>query len=86
MDALGNASLLSAAELVAALRQRRGRLGTTGPAGSAGSEMSRLSLFVKAMRGEQRDDLADFATGFRVQRVIEAFHTTCGTTESCEAN
>jgi predicted dehydrogenase len=42
--------------------------------GPEGSEATRLSLFAKAMRGENPRNLADFATALRVQSVIEAFH------------
>lgn len=42
--------------------------------GEPGSEATRLSLFARAIRGEQTPDLADFATAYRVQQVVEAFH------------
>jgi predicted dehydrogenase len=39
-----------------------------------GSEATRLSLFAQAIRGTATPDLADFASGWRVQQAIEAFH------------
>lgn len=42
--------------------------------GEQGSESTRLSLFARAIRGEQSPDLADFAAAYRVQQVVEAFH------------
>ncbi|PZS30304.1 MAG: hypothetical protein DLM58_13885 [Pseudonocardiales bacterium] len=42
--------------------------------GPRGSEASRLSLFAAAVRGVPSANLADFATAFRVQEVIESFH------------
>ena len=42
--------------------------------GEPGSETTRLSLFARAIRGEQSPDLANFASAFRVQQVVEAFH------------
>ncbi|TDD57712.1 Gfo/Idh/MocA family oxidoreductase [Kribbella antibiotica] len=42
--------------------------------GARGSEETRLSLFAEAMHGRSSGNLADFATGFRVQQVVEAFH------------
>ncbi|GAA1599383.1 hypothetical protein GCM10009789_61820 [Kribbella sancticallisti] len=42
--------------------------------GELGSEATRLALFAEAVRGEHLHDLADFAAGYRVQQVIEAFH------------
>lgn len=38
-----------------------------------GTEKTRLTLFAKAIRGEQHN-LPDFAVGFRVARIIESFH------------
>lgn len=43
------------------------------PAGPRGSEETRLGDFARAVRGEE-STLADFATGLRVQRLIERFH------------
>ncbi|TCO35949.1 putative dehydrogenase [Kribbella steppae] len=43
--------------------------------GEPGSETTRLSLFARAIRGEQTPDLADFASAYRVQQVVEAFHS-----------
>jgi hypothetical protein len=34
----------------------------------------RLSAFARAVRGRPEPHLPDFATGMRVQQVIEAFH------------
>ncbi|GIG64538.1 Gfo/Idh/MocA family protein [Phytomonospora endophytica] len=42
--------------------------------GPQGGEPSRLAAFARAVRGGPQVNLADFAAGFRVQRVIEAFH------------
>ncbi|MEU4392908.1 Gfo/Idh/MocA family oxidoreductase [Kribbella sp. NPDC023855] len=42
--------------------------------GEQGSEVTRLSLFAEAVRGEHPHDLADFAAGERVRRVVEEFH------------
>jgi len=42
--------------------------------GEQGGEPSRLAAFARAVRGGPQVDLADFASGFRVQRVVEAFH------------
>ncbi|MFG1819711.1 Gfo/Idh/MocA family protein [Kribbella sp. NPDC049174] len=42
--------------------------------GEPGSETTRLSLFARAIRGEHTPDLADFASAYRVQQVVEAFH------------
>jgi predicted dehydrogenase len=42
--------------------------------GETGSEASRLTLFLQAIRGEHPRDLADFASAYRVQQVVEAFH------------
>jgi len=39
-----------------------------------GSEATRLSRFADAVRGANPPHLADFATGLRVQEVVEAFH------------
>jgi predicted dehydrogenase len=44
--------------------------------GERGSEATRLALFAQAMRGQRSRNLADFASGFRVQQVVEAFHDT----------
>ena len=41
--------------------------------GPRGTEATRLAEFVRSVHGEP-STLADFATGLRVQRVIEAFH------------
>lgn len=42
--------------------------------GEQGGEPSRLAAFARAVRGGPRVNLADFASGLRVQRVVEAFH------------
>jgi predicted dehydrogenase len=42
--------------------------------GEPGSELTRLTLFAEAVRGEHPHDLADFAAGERVRRVVEEFH------------
>lgn len=47
-------------------------------AGSRGSEATRLTSFIAAVRGARSANLADFATAFRVQKVIESFHRTAG--------
>ena len=44
--------------------------------GERGSEFTRLSRFAKAVRGGNPENLADFDTALRVQRVVEAFHAT----------
>jgi predicted dehydrogenase len=44
--------------------------------GERGSESTRLSRFAAAVRGEPISHLADFAAAYRVQEVVEAFHTT----------
>lgn len=46
--------------------------------GPRGSDAERLSLFAAAIRGEHPRALADFASGLRVQHVIEAFHSRAG--------
>jgi predicted dehydrogenase len=43
---------------------------TTPPSGGR----ARLGLFARAVRGEAVRDLADYASGLRVQRVVEGFH------------
>jgi 1,5-anhydro-D-fructose reductase (1,5-anhydro-D-mannitol-forming) len=45
--------------------------------GPRGTEATRLAEFVRSVRGEP-STLADFATGLRVQRAIEAFHRGVG--------
>ncbi|WP_432948081.1 Gfo/Idh/MocA family protein [Kribbella sp. CA-253562] len=42
--------------------------------GERGDESTRLSLFAEAVRGRHPDNLADFATAYRVQEVVEAWH------------
>ncbi|ADB31342.1 oxidoreductase domain protein [Kribbella flavida DSM 17836] len=42
--------------------------------GARGDEATRLTLFARAIRGDASADLADFATAYRVQQVVEAFH------------
>lgn len=42
--------------------------------GERGGEPSRLAAFARAVRGGEQVNLADFASGFRVQQVVEAFH------------
>ncbi|QNE21581.1 Gfo/Idh/MocA family oxidoreductase [Kribbella qitaiheensis] len=44
--------------------------------GTEGSEDNRLSLFAHLIHGAPSPHLADFASGRRVQRVVEAFHAT----------
>ncbi|MBB5833529.1 Gfo/Idh/MocA family oxidoreductase [Kribbella italica] len=43
--------------------------------GEQGGEETRLSLFAEAVRGNHPANLADFATAYRVQRAVEAWHT-----------
>lgn len=42
--------------------------------GERGGEPSRLAAFARAVRGGEQVNLADFAAGFRVRQVVEAFH------------
>jgi predicted dehydrogenase len=44
--------------------------------GERGGEETRLSLFAEAVRGDHPANLADFATAYRVQQAVEAWHTT----------
>ncbi|GAA1507960.1 Gfo/Idh/MocA family protein [Kribbella lupini] len=43
--------------------------------GERGGEETRLSLFAEAVRGHHPANLADFATAYRVQQAVEAWHT-----------
>jgi 1,5-anhydro-D-fructose reductase (1,5-anhydro-D-mannitol-forming) len=43
--------------------------------GDRGGEETRLSLFAEAVRGQHPANLADFATAYRVQQAVEAWHT-----------
>ncbi len=43
--------------------------------GERGGEETRLSLFAEAVRGNHPANLADFATAYRVQQAVEAWHT-----------
>ncbi|MEV6287423.1 Gfo/Idh/MocA family oxidoreductase [Kribbella sp. NPDC051770] len=39
-------------------------------------DASRLSLFAEAVRGNHPENLADFASAYRVQQAVEAWHTS----------
>lgn len=46
------------------------------PAGEKGTEHTRLTSFADAIHGGERKNLADFSAAFRVQKIVESFHST----------
>jgi 1,5-anhydro-D-fructose reductase (1,5-anhydro-D-mannitol-forming) len=44
--------------------------------GERGTEYTRLTSFATAIRGGEQINLADFAAAFRVQKIVESFHST----------